>query len=303
VTKYRVHLYLGSICLLFLLVSGWYWRGFMIGSHSSATPFDGQRAYRDIETQVGFGPRIPGSAGHATEVEWLETQLRAAGWAVHGQQLTFMGHEIHNVIASRSDAAPQIVLGAHYDTRIFASRDPNPAMQAQPVPGADDGASGVAVLLELARTIPSDGVPKQLVFFDAEDNGDIPGWDWLLGSRAFISVLQSKPRAMVLLDMVGDPDLNIPMEATSDPALRNSIWETARRLGYDKVFVPQIKYSIEDDHTPFLEAGIPAVDIIDLDYAYWHTTADLPEHVSAESLQTVGDVVWTWLRDQASLPK
>lgn len=302
-TKGRVSLYLGAICLLFLLVSGWYWRGFILGSRTGSTPFDGQRAYRDVETQVAFGPRIPGSTGHASEVEWLESQLHAAGWTVQHQRLTSMGHAIDNLIASRSEAAPQILLGAHYDTRIYASRDPNPALQTQPVPGADDGASGVAVLLDLARTVPSDGVPLQLVFFDAEDNGDIPGWDWLLGSRAFVSALKTKPRAMVLLDMVGDPELNLPMEATSDAALRTSIWDTASRLGYGKVFLPQIKYSIEDDHTPFLEAGIAAVDIIDLDYAYWHTTADLPEHVSAQSLQIVGDVVWTWLKEQASLPK
>jgi Zn-dependent M28 family amino/carboxypeptidase len=155
------------------------------------------------------------------------------------------------------------------------------------------------VLLELARTLPRDSVPIWLVFFDAEDNGDIPGWDWLLGSKAFVATMEVRPKAMILVDMVGDQDLSIPMEANSDPALRASIWSTAARLGYGDVFVARTKYSIEDDHLPFIEAGIPSVDIIDLDYRYWHTTSDLPEHVSARSLQVVGDVLSSWIEAQA----
>lgn len=297
-TTRRVFLYLGSIGLLLLLVIGWYARGFRQESRGANTPFSGQRAFQDVETQVSFGPRIPGSDGHARAVEWMSGQLRAAGWTVQDQHLQSMGHEIHNLIASRSKDPPQFLVGAHYDSRIFASRDPSPLMQTRPVPGANDGASGAAVLLELARTLPAQTVPLWLVFFDAEDNGEIPGWDWLLGSRAFVANMQIRPQGMVLLDMVGDASLNIPMEATSDPALRASIWETAARLGYAGVFLPETKYSMEDDHTPFLQAGIPAVDIIDFDYAYWHTVADTPEHVSAESLQIVGDVLWTWLHQQ-----
>jgi Zn-dependent M28 family amino/carboxypeptidase len=194
-------------------------------------------------------------------------------------------------------------VGAHYDSRILANRDPNPLLRSQPVPGANDGASGVAVLIELARTLPPAALPIELVFFDAEDNGQIPGWDWLLGSKAFVATMQTRPRAMILLDMVGDADLRIPMESNSDPALRRSIWATAARLGYRDVFVPETKYSIEDDHVPFLQAGIPAVDIIDLDYAYWHTTADTADHVSERSLQIVGDVVRTWLQEQSAASK
>ncbi len=209
-----------------------------------------------------------------------------------------MGHPILNIVAHRGETSPQLILGAHYDSRIYADRDPDPTKWTQPVPGADDGASGVAVLLELARSLPADTVPMWMVFFDAEDNGSIPGWDWLLGSRAFVATMAVTPKAMVLVDMVGATDLSIPMESYSNPQLRNSLWNTAADLGYGKIFIPQVKYTVEDDHLPFVQAGIPSVDIIDLDYPYWHTTADTPEHVSAQSLQIVGDVLWTWLAQE-----
>jgi Zn-dependent M28 family amino/carboxypeptidase len=202
------------------------------------------------------------------------------------------------LVAHRTDDPPQILLGAHYDSRIYANRDSDPSKWTQPVPGADDGASGVAVLLELARTLPDNSVPLWLVFFDAEDNGEIQGWDWLLGSKAFVSTMTAKPKAMILVDMVGDTDLSLPMEANSDKALRTSIWQTASGLGYGNIFIPETKYYIEDDHIPFIQAGIPSVDIIDIDYQYWHTTSDTPDHVSAASLQIVGNVLWSWLVQQ-----
>jgi Zn-dependent M28 family amino/carboxypeptidase len=229
----------------------------------------------------------------------MREQLAAAGWKTRIESSTSMGHPIQNLIAWRSDASPEIIVGAHYDTRLQADRDPDPNLRKNPVPGANDGASGVAVLLELARTLPDDGVPIWLVFFDAEDNGKLAGWDWILGSRAFVAGLTSRPRAMILVDMVGGSDLSLPYEANSDVGLRSSVWATAASLGYGRTFIPEVKYSIEDDHLPFVEVGIPAVDIIDINYAYWHTTSDTPEHVSPQSLQIVGDVLLKWLAGQS----
>jgi glutaminyl-peptide cyclotransferase len=292
-SRRRMSLYFGAIGLLAVLVAYWYIGAFSRASTGSG--FDGERAFKDVQTQVAMGPRIPTTPAHAQAVAWIENELRSAGWQVSVQSAEAMGHPILNIVADRSPEAPTILLGAHYDSRIYASRDPDPAKVHEPVPGADDGGSGVAVLLELARTLPQDTVPIRLVFFDAEDNGEIPGWDWLLGSRAYVAAMTAKPKMMVLVDMVGDQDLKLPMEANSDPAMRTSIWQEAAKLGYAEVFIPQVKYSIEDDHLPFIEAGIPSVDIIDLDYAYWHTTSDTPEHVSAKSLQMVGDVLWNWI--------
>lgn len=297
-TKRRIAIYLSVIGLLLLLLVVWYVWAFNLARQASHAKFDSMRAYSDVQAQVAFGPRIPGSEAHAEAVEWIRTQLTSVGWEVVYQQAAVMGHPIVNIIARRGEAPPQLILGAHYDSRIYADHDPDPAKRTQPVPGADDGASGVAVLLELARSLPTDTAPMWMVFFDAEDNGDIPGWDWLLGSRAFVTSLTVKPKAMVLVDMVGEPDLAIPMESYSDPQLRSSIWNTAANLGYGKIFIPQVKYTIEDDHLPFIQAGIPSVDIIDLDYKYWHTTSDTPDHVSAQSLQIVGDVLWTWLSQE-----
>jgi glutaminyl-peptide cyclotransferase len=296
-TKRTVSIYLTFIGALLILVLGWYIASF-INREPDSVSFDGSRAYADVQTQVDFGPRIVETKGHDQIREWIRSELESAGWVVEVQQTERMGHPIHNIIAKRSTEAPQIILGAHYDTRMFADHDPMPGNQARPVPGANDGASGVAVLLELARSLPNDTVPLWLVFFDAEDNGNIEGWDWILGSSAFAEEITVKPRAVVVVDMIGDADLNIHLEKNSDAAIRAEIWSTAEKLGYADKFINKEKFSMLDDHTPFLGAGIPAVDIIDFDYPYWHTTQDTPDKVSAESLQAVGDTLLNWIMEQ-----
>ena len=292
--KKSVVLYLLSIALLLAGTVAWY--GYSLLSRPETDPvFDGARAYADVVTQVGFGPRIPGTQGHAKTVDWIQSELVKAGWQVEIQESEALGNPVRNIVARRSGASPQIILGAHYDSRIYADNDPDPSKHAQPVPAANDGASGVAVLLELARTLPEGEVPVWLVFFDAEDNGRIEGWDWILGSREFVANNPIRPQAVVIVDMIGDADLNIYKEQNSDPALTNAIWAVARDLGYGAQFLPEYKYSIMDDHTPFLEAGIPAVDIIDFDYPYYHTLEDTPDKVSPQSLEIVGKTLWTWL--------
>lgn len=292
-------IYLTLIFILLLLVVGWYTASFLTRESESAS-FSGENAYADVKTQVAFGVRTPGSEGHAKVREWMRAELESAGWTVEIHESERLGHPIYNLVAKRSAEAPQIILGAHYDTRFFADNDPDENKRTEPVPGANDGASGVAVLLELARSLPEDTVPVWLVFFDTEDNGRIEGWDWILGSRAFAEEIPVRPRALVIVDMIGDADLNIHFEKNSDPAIREEIWETADQLGYSEVFISTEKFSMIDDHTPFLEAGIPAVDIIDFDYPYWHTTQDTVDKVSAESLHAVGDTLWHWVTEQSA---
>ncbi|MBL7163259.1 MAG: M28 family peptidase [Anaerolineales bacterium] len=267
-----------------------------------STTFDGSAALEHVAYQLSLGPRIPGSPGHDQLVEWLQVELEGQGWAVHVQETTMLEHPIRNVIAKRGEGSqddPWIIIGAHYDTRIYADQDPDLEKRNQPVSGANDGASGVAVLLELARTIPEDYSGEiWLVFFDAEDNGRISGWDWILGSRAFVDKLEGQPDAVVIVDMIGDADLNIKMEQNSDRRLTIELWEQAAALGYSDHFIFLPGYHILDDHTPFLQAGIPAVDIIDFDYPYWHTAADTLDKVSAESLQIVGDTLLAWLESR-----
>ena len=282
-------------CLGILLIgiSGW----LVYNTLQPATHFDGQRAYRDVLAQVSLGARTPGSDSHAQTVATIQQELEKAGWKVQIQATEWQGFSVQNIIASRSEAAPRIVVGAHYDSRLLADQDPGPG-RSSPVPGANDGASGVAVLLELARTLSSDSVPVWLVFFDAEDNGGLDNRQWIMGSRAFVATLTEKPQAAVIVDMVGDADLNIYIERNSDAALTVEIWAQAAALGYGNNFIATPKYDMIDDHTPFLEAGIPAVDIIDFDYPYWHTAADTADKVSAQSLQAVGETLWAWIESQ-----
>lgn len=297
-----IAIYLSIIGLLFVIAVGWYAYSFYFDAsqNESDLSFDGQRAYTDVKTQVAFGPRSPGTEGHAQIRDWMRSELEAAGWQVEVQQSEALGHPIINLVAKRSDVPPQIILGAHYDSRMFADNDPDPVKHTEPVPAANDGASGVAVLLELARSLPQDTVPVWLVFFDAEDNGRIEGWDWILGSREFVKSNPTiQPRAVVIVDMIGDANLNIYKERNSNAEIADAIWTTAQSLGYEDKFIPEYKFSMLDDHTPFLEAGIPAVDIIDFDYPHWHTTADTPDKVSAESLQAVGDTLRTWIMQQS----
>ncbi len=258
--------------------------------------FDGARAYRDVIAQVEFGPRIPGTPGHARAIEYIQAELAAAGWTSRVVAGEAKGQKVKNIAATRGSQPPVLLLGAHYDSRIYADHDPNSANWTQPVPGANDGGSGVAVLLELARTLPEDSLAVELVFFDAEDNGRIAGWDWILGSTAYAAAMQSTPEAVIVVDMIGDADLNIYMEQNSDPELTRQIWETAQSLGYEDFFIPQYKFRVLDDHLPFLEKGLRAVDIIDLDYAYWHTIQDTPDKVSEKSLEMVGKTLLEWIR-------
>ncbi len=158
-------------------------------SPPQAPGFNGMRAYQDIATQLSFGPRYPGSDGHKAIIQWISKELEENEWEVSRQTLKIDGHTIHNIIAHHGEEEPEIIFGAHYDTRLWADNDPDPAQHGQPVPGANDGASGVAVLLELARVIPREAqAGTWLVFFDAEDQGRIAGWDWILGSTAFVEL-------------------------------------------------------------------------------------------------------------------
>lgn len=270
---------------------------FVLYYPSKATPsFDGDKALANVEYQVSLGPRIPGSVAHDRIIDWMTQILRKEGWLVEIQETEYQGQPVRNVIAKRGSGEPWIILGAHYDSRMLADNDPVPESRDEPVPGANDGASGVSVLLEIARVLPRNlGKQVWLVFFDAEDNGHIEGRDWIIGSRAFAESLNNHPDAVVIVDMIGDADLQIYLEANSDQQLNQRIWEQAADLGNGDVFINEVRHSMLDDHTPFLELGIPAVDIIDFDYPYWHTTADTVDKVSASSLQAVGETLLAWV--------
>lgn len=257
--------------------------------------FCGSEALAHATAQMTFGPRIPGTPAWRQCGEYILEQLATYGWAVESQPFRSMATDCRNLIG-KSGSGPLLIIGAHYDTRRLADRDPDPACRAQPVPGANDGASGVAVLLELARVVRPQELGRTiwLVAFDAEDQGGIDGWEWIAGSRYFVHVLDTPVQGMVLVDMVGDADQQLYYEGHSHPDMSRGIWEVANQLGYTS-FVPEYRYTMLDDHLPFVQAGIPAVDLIDFDYPFWHTTHDTLDKVSATSLEAVGRTLEAWL--------
>jgi Zn-dependent M28 family amino/carboxypeptidase len=279
------------------------WAG-LSGCGAAERSFDEGRAFRHLEAQVAFGPRVPGSEAHGACLAYLRAQLEGSAdevtvhtfegsCAVDSSSATF-----HNVIAVfRPESRRRILFGAHWDTRSAAERDPDPAKRNEPVPGANDGASGVAVLLEVAAALaarpPETGV--DLVFFDGEDCGvDRSVESWALGAQAFVRDHPDyRPGYAVILDMVGRRGTRIPREgnsAASAPQLVAAIWAVAREEGLT-VLADTLGAPVMDDHIPFLAARIPAVDLIDLDDPAWHTTGDLPANCAPESLGQLGRLV------------
>jgi glutaminyl-peptide cyclotransferase len=264
-----------------------------------APSFDQEHAFALLEEQCRFGPRPPGSAAHEAMMVWLIDQVSLYTDSVSIQRFTALADtgsvQMTNVIASFAPSrAERVLLGAHWDTRAVAERDPDPAMRTMPIPGANDGASGVAVLLEMARLLSERTPPigVDLVFFDGEDGGNGGGLsDWCLGSSYYAASMGAYcPRYAVVVDMIGDADLAIPKERNSSqvaPEAVELVWEAARKAGSTS-FENRLGASVYDDHVPLIRAGVPAVLVIDFDYRYWHTLEDTPEHCAPQSLGQVG---------------
>ena len=290
ITKRYSLILLILLILSLIIILGYYGLG-----RETYKVFNGDRAFEDVKYQVDLGPRTLGSEAHVRAVTWIIEELKDQQWKVEAQETELSGQMITNIIAKRGQGTPWIIIGSHYDTRPVADRDKDPAKMTTPIPGANDGASSTAILLELARVLPRKlDATVWLVFFDAEDIGNLSGTDWANGSEYFVSTLTGKPDKVIVLDMVGDKDLNIFMEGHSDRVLNNEFWGVAKDLGYSQ-FIPTYKYDIIDDHIPFLKAGIPAIDVIDFDYPAWHTTDDTLDKVSGQSLEIVGKTVQQWL--------
>jgi Zn-dependent M28 family amino/carboxypeptidase len=270
-------------------------------SHSAAGPaFDGSRAFDHLRELVAIGPRPAGSAAIRQTRAYITRQLSSLGFTVEEQAFTaqspFGPVEMVNLIITLPGRRPdRLLLTGHYDTKLM----PN-----QRFVGASDGGSSAAMLIELARVLKDRAreLTCELVWFDGEEAFvDWQGLDHTYGSRYYVQAATKAKaiasiKAMILLDMVGDKDLQIRRDRHSTAWLNDLIWAAARRIGRERQFV-EFDTVIEDDHLPFIEAGVPAVDLIDLDYSAWHTPDDNLDHVSAASLQAVGDVVLAALPD------
>jgi hypothetical protein len=270
--------------------------------------FSGTNAMAHLVAQCDFGPRPPGSDNLTNCRQYIVEVLESHGWEVILQNFTYHDVSCANIIGWHGSLRNATMLvGAHYDTRPLADEDPDEANHDKPVLGANDGASGTAALLELACVLPievRDDV--EFIFFDAEDSGYIDDWDWIVGSTYYVNQLDSNRipliSSMILLDMIGDSELQLPRESGSTRSLQNEIWSLAAEMGYQDTFLDFLGNTILDDHRPFLDVGIPAVDIIHNPFpSSWHTVDDIPERCSAESLQIVGEVVETFLVTQSGV--
>jgi Zn-dependent M28 family amino/carboxypeptidase len=266
--------------------------GVLLSACRAEVSFDGKRAHELVRRQVEQGPRIPGSEAHRLTGTWIIQELESHGWEAAEQVFEYQQVLIRNIIGRpSSDIEPRIILGAHYDTRPISDSDPE--RPDLPTPGANDGGSGVAVLLELARVL-DDRLPVWLVFFDAEDSGRVDGWEWNIGSDHFAESLSNQLPVVVVVDMVGNPDLRLCAASDSDMHLRDEIWDMANYLS-QPAFRERCTLGILDDHTPFVRRGFSAIDIIDFDDPYWHTTEDTVDKVSAESLAQIGVTLENWI--------
>ncbi|MEZ7993700.1 MAG: M28 family peptidase [Candidatus Poseidoniaceae archaeon] len=288
---------------------------------TSELQFNGTLANQSVLWQTELGPRLPGSTASLELRDSLTENLTAYGWDI--ELSNHISHEIEltNVIATwkpqnlsqnETDELGRIVLSAHYDTRNIADRDSNESLRNTPILGANDGASGVAALIELGRIIPGMELNNEimLLFSDAEDQGD----NYTLGAEAWADNLSqqeiNRTESFILLDMIGDADLQLTKIIPSTPILTENMMILGQKLGLSNqtdgcngqrsdIMQSNRSLAVIDDHVHPFALGIPSLDIIDLTYGvnatpfggYWHTTQDTPDKVSAESLESVGRIV------------
>lgn len=284
-------------------------------------PFDADSAYSYVARQVAFGPRVPNTQAHTLCADWLASELGRHGAEVTRQDASlkaFDGTMLHatNIFARFNPSAKdRLLLLAHWDCRPWADQDPDPANHTRPVDGANDGASGTGVLLEIARQLgqkaPEKGVDILLV--DAEDWGTEGDEDsWALGTRHFVEhppVEGYMPSEAILLDMVGGKEAVFCREYFSEqsaPALAAKIWSIAASLGYGDLFLNKMGGAITDDHVQLINHGIPAIDIIEYHpenrngfNSRWHTVSDNMDGISAQTLKAVGESVMHYIYDNA----
>lgn len=271
-------------------------------NQGAVTPlsFDSKKAWAHLERQVAIGPRPAGSAALNQTREYIAAELRAVG--IESRLQTFVAAtplgetQMANIIATIPGRRPErIVLASHFDTKLFKDIR---------FVGANDGASSTAALIELGRALKSrqNEYTIELLFLDGEEAViEWQGNDHTYGSRHYVLAAQqsgdlSRIKALVLLDMIGDRNLTIRRDSNSTPWLVDIVWAAASRIGHRAAFSNELT-TIEDDHIPFMRAGVPSVDLIDLDNPTWHTVNDTLEHVSERSLQIVGDVVLAAIPD------
>lgn len=281
--------------------------------------FDADSAYMYVDCLMAFGPRVPNTEAHRLSGDWLVGKLHDFGYEVTEQEAVLTAFDgtplqSRNIFAQLNpEAEDRTLLLAHWDCRPWADQDPDPSKRSLPVAGANDGASGVGVILEIARQLKlqNSTAGVDILFVDAEDWGTDNNEDsWAMGTRYFIEnppVKGYRPSRAILLDMVGSPDATFGHEyfsSKADPVLLQKVWMAADDLGHGKYFQNRFGGAVTDDHVELISHGIPAIDIIDYRYSsqyqgfdpVWHTTSDTMDNISRETLGAVGETVISVLR-------
>lgn len=302
----RTHHY-GILLLGLLSLSG------LLDTAARGDEPDADRAFGYLKQVCDLGPRISGTEGMEKQQALIREHFTKLGAKVQSQEfdvqhpLTGRPVRMRNLIVSwQPEAAQRVLIACHYDTRPFPDQDPLPQNRQLPFLGANDGASGVGLLMELGHHMPDRKTPLgvDFVFFDGEELIYNPNRDkYFLGSEYFATQYRDNPPpfkyvAGVLIDMVGDKNLEIYIEKMSAryaPGVTDSLFRVAQELKI-REFVPRKRHEVRDDHIPLNQiARIPSCDLIDFDYPYWHTRNDIPAACSGESLQKVGRVLLAWM--------
>ncbi len=266
-----------------------------------APVFSGAKAYQILADFCSLGPRVPGTEAHRQAAEFIAGRFQKLPFRVTRQAFTYYDSlkkesiDLVNILAAfKPERKKRIFFSCHWDSRPYADQEADSALHRQPILGANDGGSGVAVLLTLAELLalrdPEVGV--DLVFFDGEDYGPEGVLaQYLLGSKYFAKNAGGYWCEFgILLDMVGDSDLTIYQEQYSTAyagGVVRRVFGRAQKLGLT-AFVPEVRHAVYDDHVPLLERGLPVIDLIDFDFPHWHKLSDRPEVCSPKSLETVG---------------
>ncbi len=314
--RFRIYgIELTLVAALFLAIGFFGYLGYgLVASGTGDRPFSGAQALEFVKFQLDAGPRVTGSPTNEKIKQWLSDELRADGWHVVIQPFT-TANQINavNVIArnrKENDGTPLIIVGTHYNSRTFADKDANESRRQEPVPGANSGASGTAVLLELANRINPTELEFRVcfAFFDAADNDGLEGWSAAEGSAYFIETLTdidelqscANPQAAIILDMVGASP-NLVFETGSNQELVASVQQAAVAAGYDNWLNGQVSLLESGDHLPFMEARVPTAYIFGDAYQHRHTTADTLDKISADELEKIGRTLQTWLDEIAKV--
>lgn len=321
--------------VLVLAVAYFAYLGYGLLTVELGNEVSGEEALASVAHQLEFGPRTTGSEASRRMGDWLTAELTGQDWDVLIQPYGVLAPAIsaglaitdtaaaatsslsmvqltgHNIIAIRKatdgDGAPAPVgiVAAPYDSRVFADGDADPSRHSEPTPGANGGASGAAILLELARTLSTGNQTVCLVFLDSEANRGVPGWQPPFGSHRFVEQLGNQipqcanPRFAVVLGATGGVDQRLRIDEASDPELSAAIWQTAATLGHGEQFVNEIEPAVAGAYTTFVEQNIPTALITDRRYPYRNTTADTLDKVNADSLEQVAQTLQLWLEQGA----